>query len=202
MKKLGTNPVIHQPSKIEGVRFGTYTEIGEFSYLENVEFGDFSYAGQFCFFQNTVVKKFANIAAQVRVGPTMHPIDRPTLHHFTYRRILYDFAPRNDEAFFEWRRLQTAVIGNDTWIGHGATIMPGVIVGDGSVIGAGAVVTKNVDPYTVVVGVPAKPIKKRFPDEIAEKLRRIAWWEWDYETVKNRLADFTGSVEAFVEKYS
>lgn len=75
------------------------------------------------------------------------------------------------------------VIGNDVWIGSNAKIMSGVHVGDGSIIAANAVVTKDVEPYTVVGGVPAKMIKKRFPDEIIEMLEQMKWWNWDYEDI-------------------
>lgn len=75
------------------------------------------------------------------------------------------------------------VIGNDVWIGSNAKIMSGVHVGDGSIIAANAVVTKDVEPYTVVGGVPAKMIKKRFPDETIQMLEQMKWWNWDYEDI-------------------
>lgn len=79
--------------------------------------------------------------------------------------------------------------------------MPGVTVGTGSVVGSGAVVTKDVPPYTIVAGVPAKPIRPRFPKHIAEKLLQIAWWDWDRPTLEARFDDLM-NVEQFVEKYS
>lgn len=197
-KRLTEEPLVHEGSALDDVRLGAYTEIGEHGYYENVELGDYSYTGPFCFLQNVVVGKFANIAAAVRIGPTMHPMDRPTLHHFTYRRRLYGLAEQDDDDFFAWRKAQVARVGNDTWIGHGAIIMPGVVIGDGAVVGSGAVVTKDVPPFAVVVGVPARRIKDRFPEGIQAALMRIAWWDWPYEVIKERLADFCGSVEDFV----
>ena len=75
-----------------------------------------------------------------------------------------------DSQFLESRRQKVTTIGNDVWIGHGVTIQSGITVGDGAVIGAGAVVTKDIPPYTIVGGIPAKPLKERFPKEIQKKL--------------------------------
>jgi serine acetyltransferase len=88
------------------------------------------------------------------------------------------------------------------WIGHGATVLPGVKVGDGAVIGAGAVVTKDVAAYAVVGGVPAKTIRQRFPAPIAERLQTLAWWDWEHDRLRQALPDFRAlTVEAFLEKH-
>lgn len=79
------------------------------------------------------------------------------------------------------------IIGNDVWIGAEALIMPGVSIADGAVIGARALVTKNVEPYTVVGGNPARPIKKRFNDDAIQKLLQIKWWDWSLDTLKRNL---------------
>ncbi|MGA2545867.1 MAG: DapH/DapD/GlmU-related protein [Rectinemataceae bacterium] len=200
-KALPVGGLVHDGSSLAEVRLGAYTEVGEGGYYENVELGDYSYTGPYCFLQNTIVGKFANIAAAVRIGPTMHPMDRPTLHHFTYRRVLYGLADRDDEGFFAWRRSMVSRIGHDTWIGHGAIIMPGVTIGDGAVVGSGAVVTKDVAPFAVVAGVPARWIKDRFPRDIAAAMTRIAWWDWSHEEIKARLSDFCGGYEDFVRAY-
>jgi phosphonate metabolism protein (transferase hexapeptide repeat family) len=200
-KKLSKEALIGENCQIVNSKLGEYTELGIFNFCENMEMGDYSYTGQFCFVQNAVIGKFANIAAMVRIGPTMHPIERPTLHHFTYRRKMFGFQDRDDEQFFEKRKSRITYIGHDTWIGHGAIIMPGVRVGNGAVVGSGAVVTKDVDPYTIVAGVPARPIKKRFNDDVVEKLERIKWWDWPYEKIKQNFEDFLLDIDAFVEKH-
>jgi phosphonate metabolism protein (transferase hexapeptide repeat family) len=200
-KRLTEKPLVHEGSSLENVKLGAYAELGEGGYYENAELGDYSYTGPYCFLQNAIVGKFANIAAAVRIGPTMHPMDRPTLHHFTYRRRLYGLADADDEGFFAWRESLVARIGHDTWIGHGAIIMPGVTVGDGAVVGSGAVVTKDVAPYAVVVGVPARRIKDRFAPQLAASMMRIKWWDWSHEQLKARLADFCGSAEDFARRY-
>jgi len=199
--KLTEKPTVHERVSLTNCTLGPWTEVGADSTLENVALGAYSYTGPFGMFQNTVFGKFANIAAQVRVGPTMHPMDRPTLHHFTYRSSWYGFADTDDQEFFAWRADQVARIGHDTWIGHGAVVMPGVTVGDGAVVGAGAVVTKDVAPYTVVAGVPAKFLRRRFDEATTEALQALAWWDWDHERLKVRLLDFKGPVEAFLAKW-
>ena len=111
------------------------------------------------------------------------------------------FDTVEDEEFFQWRRDHHCSIGHDVWIGHGAVIMPGVSIGHGAVIGSGAVVTKDVGPYEVAVGVPAKVIKRRFSEETSEKLLDIAWWDWDRETLENRFEELL-HLDSFLEKYA
>ena len=86
-----------------------------------------------------------------------------------------------------WDNKGDIVIGNDVWIGYEAVILSGVTVGDGAIIGTRAVVTKDVPPYTVVGGVPAKPIRKRFDDAAIEKLQALRWWDWDEEKIKRNI---------------
>ena len=200
-QRLDKEPCIHKDCRLIHAELGEYTEVGISGYLENVQLGDFSYTSEFCMIQNAEIGKFSNIAAMVRIGPTDHPMGRASLHHFTYRRIKYGLADTDDEEFFQWRAEQKVYIGHDTWIGHGAVIMPGVRIGDGAVVGSGAIVTKDVEPYTIVVGVPAQPIRKRFSEDIVHKLREIKWWDWTYEELKQRLEDFYLPIDLFVDKY-
>lgn len=201
-KKLSTDwPIIGENSEISHMEMGKFTEVGMFNFIEDVVMGDYSYTGQFCFLQNTNIGKFVNIAAMVRIGATMHPMERPTLHHFTYRRKMYGFDDKDDIDFFEKRKSKVTYIGHDTWIGHGAIIMPGVIIGDGAVVGSGAIVTKDVEPYTVVAGVPAKFIKRRFTQEQASELQRIKWWDWPHENIKENFNDFLLDIDTFINKH-
>jgi phosphonate metabolism protein (transferase hexapeptide repeat family) len=199
--QLSEKPFIHEHSELTNTRLGVFTEVGLYNFIENAVLDDYSYTGQFCFIQNAQIGKFSNIAAMVRIGPTDHPYERPSLHHFTYRPQMYGFSDRGDEPFFEQRVSRTAYVGHDTWIGHGAIIQPGVTVGDGAIVGSGAIVTKDVPPYAIVVGVPAKVIKYRFSEETIAALQRIKWWDWTYETIKERMDDFHVDIEKFIEKY-
>ena len=93
-------------------------------------------------------------------------------------------------------------IGNDVWIGLGCTILYGVKIGDGATIAAGSVVTKDVAPYTVVGGVPAKLIKEKCSREDAKKMQESAWWNWDTEMIESRVDDFKLPFSEFISKYS
>lgn len=94
------------------------------------------------------------------------------------------------------------IIQNDVWIGHGSTIMSGVTIHNGAVIGAGSVVTKDVPPYAIVGGNPAKVIKYRFTPEQIDKLQQIAWWDWSVEVLEKRKRDFLLDINSFIQKYA
>jgi phosphonate metabolism protein (transferase hexapeptide repeat family) len=150
----------------------------------------------------TQIGKFCSIANHARLNPSNHPTWRATQHHFTYRSSKFGMGP-DEEEFFAWRKEHGVALGHDVWIGHGVLVMPGVSVGTGAVLASGAVVTKDVPEYAVMAGVPAKPIKYRFPREIQEKLLALAWWDWKHERLAGALVDFRElGVEAFIEKYA
>jgi phosphonate metabolism protein (transferase hexapeptide repeat family) len=202
-KKLGIEPLVHETAQVVNSTLGRYTEVADRCRLEEVEMGDYSYIMQDGSIWCATVGKFANIAAAVRINATNHPTWRPTLHHFTYRAADYFDDAENDHDFFAWRRENRVEIGHDVWIGHGATVLPGVTVGDGAVIGAGAVVSRDVAPYTIVGGVPARLIRERFPKSVAERMQALGWWDWDHDRLFAALDDFRHiDTEAFLEKYA
>ena len=95
-----------------------------------------------------------------------------------------------------WDNKGDIVIGNDVWIGYEAVILAGVTIGDGPVIGARAVVTKDIPPYTIVGGVPAKPIRKRFTQETIDLLLKIKWWNWPEERIRQHITEIqSGRIE-------
>ncbi len=199
-KVLGELPYIHPSARVIKSHIGSYTDVGANCFLIETTFDDYSYAAGDADIIYASIGKFCSIASHVRVNPGNHPMDRVTQHHMTYRRKQYGFADSDDDAFFDWRRSFHCTIGHDVWIGHAAIIMPGVSVGTGAVIGSGAVVTKHIEPYTIAGGVAAKPIRKRFSDDVIEALLEIAWWEWDHATIKARFDDLN-DVQGFIEKY-
>lgn len=204
MPKLSADaPLLHPGAKVAGSTFGAWCEVGAGSVILNSDFGDYAYCGRLCDIANSSIGKFGNIAALCRIGPTDHPMERASLHHFMYRSSDYwDDAP-DDAEFFAARAARRTVIGPDTWLGHGAIVKPDVTIGAGAVVASGAVVTKDVAPYMIVAGVPAQPLRARFGPDVAERLMALAWWDWDHARLRDALADFRSlSAEAFLEKYA
>lgn len=99
-----------------------------------------------------------------------------------WERVVPDFPNRGD-----------TVIGNDVWIGHSATIMPGITIGDGAIVAAKAVVSADVRPYAVVAGNPAREVRRRFDDAVVAELLRLRWWEWPVERITAHLEAITGA---------
>lgn len=134
--------------------------------------------------EETVVGSYCSIAENVQIGVYQHPTHTFSTHPFVFLKTLYNKNIHGDfpvlkEKMISFEKLNKAVtIGNDVWIGRNVIVMNGVNIGDGAIIGAGAVVTKDVAPYAIVGGVPAKIIKYRFDKQIIDKLLDIKWWNY------------------------
>jgi phosphonate metabolism protein (transferase hexapeptide repeat family) len=201
VQQLSEAPTIDPSAVILDCHFGRYTEVGALVQMSDSTLDDYSYICRGCELISTDIGKFANIAAMVRINPGFHPMERPSQHHFTYRLSRYGLAAEDDAAFFGWRQRQRVQIGHDTWIGHGAVIMPGVHIGHGAVVGSNSVVTRDVPAYAIVAGAPARVLRMRFPRDIAEALIATAWWDWDHDTLAARLADFS-DLRRFLHRYA
>lgn len=202
VKKLGDVPMIDPSANVRSSSLGRYTEIGARTAFVESTLGDYSYVVNDSNVIYTTIGKFCSIAAHTRINPGNHPMTRASQAHFTYRASAY-FDDAADEAeFFDWRRAHAVRIGHDVWIGHGAIILAGRTIGTGAVVAGGAVVTKDVPAYTIVGGNPARIIRRRFPEAIAERLQALAWWDWEHARLRAALDDFRAQpVEEFVEKY-
>lgn len=165
------NSFIHKTSKIEsGTQF------------INSKMDKHSFCGYDCDISSCDIGSFTSIANGVIIGGGMHPIS-----WVGTSPVFYKGRDSIKAKFSEYERenIKKTAIGNDVWIGNNCLIKQGVIVGNGAVVGMGSVVTKDVKPYTIVAGNPAKPIRKRFDDEIIERLLNSKWWELnDLELLK------------------
>ncbi|TPL90644.1 antibiotic acetyltransferase [Mesorhizobium sp. B2-3-13] len=195
-------PRIHPTAEMKGCKLGRYAAIGERVVLREVIVGDFSYFERHAEAIYTTIGKFCSIAANSRINALEHPIERLTQHKVSYRPNEYFRWLGVDAAFRDRRRSKAVTIGNDVWVGHGAVILPGIAIGNGAVIGANAVVTRNVPSYTIVAGVPAKPIRLRFAPEIAARIEALAWWDWPVETLARAVPDMQAMpIETFLDRW-
>lgn len=134
-----------------------------------------------------VIGRFCSIACGAKFMFTSGNHSMQSLANYTFPIFFDEWGLDAKDICDAWDNKGDTVIGNDVWIGYEAVIMPGVKIGDGAVIGTRAVVTKDVPPYTIVVGVPAKPIRRRFDDATVEKLEALRWWDWDEDRLKRAL---------------
>lgn len=198
---LGNAPLIDATATVTASTLGRFTQIGARTSVALTTMGDYSYVVNDSDIIYSTIGKFVSIAAHTRINPGNHPMERASQSHFTYRASAYFPGEADEEAFFEWRRSRTVTIGHDVWIGHGAVVLAGRTVGDGAVVAAGAIVTKDVAPYQIVAGNPARPVRARFPDDICQRLRALAWWDWTHERLKASLNDFrTLPIAAFLDR--
>lgn len=163
---------IYRGVKIKGSKVGAYTYICPNTDVENAEIG-----------------KFCSISDHCRIGMGRHNLGQlSTSPIFTEKRngTGFQWVPENAGA----ARQEKVYVGNDVLIGSHALILGGVTIGNGSVVGAGAVVTKDVPPYAVVVGVPARIIKYRFPPEVADRLQSLQWWDWPETRLRGSIGLF------------
>jgi phosphonate metabolism protein (transferase hexapeptide repeat family) len=201
-KILSVDPTVDPTAKLHDTKLGAYCEVGARTILYEVAMDDYSYVVNDAQITYTTIGKFCSIAAMTRINPGNHPMHRATQAHFTYRSSAYFHTESDETEFFEWRRSHRVHIGHDVWIGHGAIVLPGRCVGTGAVVAAGAIVTKDVPAYTVVAGNPARPVKRRFAEDVISRLAELAWWDWDHETLRRALPDFRKlAVEDFLAKY-
>ena len=205
--KLGDNIQIFKNVRIIGSKLQGNNSIGDFTTVRNSFVGHHSVLQRNCDILRseignyTVIEKnavihdvkigsFCEISWHCSFGGDNHNYLLPTIHHWYWNKA-FGFEDSEETIggrnFFNKINDEICEIGNDVWIGSGVTINRNVKIGDGAILGAGCVVTKDVPPYAIVGGVPARIIKYRFNERTRERLQNISWWNWPYEILrKNR----------------
>lgn len=173
---------------------GDYTYYDDFEDVSNFEKNvkyHFDFVGD-----KLIIGKFCMIASDVTfiMNGGNHVTEATTAYPFA----IFGGAWQDAMKGKNYPTKGDTIIGNDVWIGHNATIMPGVHIGDGAIIATKAVVTKNVTPYTIVGGNPAKTIKKRFSETTISKLLQLKWWHWDIQKITENVENLTSNPEALL----
>ena len=134
-----------------------------------------------------IIGKFCSIACGAKFLFNSANHKMASLSTYTFPLFFEEWGLEKENVAQAWDQKGDIIIGNDVWIGYEAVILSGVTIGDGAVIGCRAVVTKDVPPYTIVGGVPAKPIRKRFDEETIKELQKIKWWDWPEEKIAGKI---------------
>ncbi len=134
-----------------------------------------------------IIGKFCSVACGVRFLFTSANHTLRSLSTYPFPLFFDQWGLDKRDVRDAWDHRGDIIVGNDVWIGYEAVVMSGVTIGDGAVIAARAVVTRDVPPYTIVGGVPAKPIRKRFSDDVVRKLERLRWWDWPEDKIARNI---------------
>ena len=150
--------------------------------------------------EKLIIGRYCSIACGAKFMFTSENHNMTSLSTYPFPIFDEEWGLNGADITDAWDNNGDIEIGNDVWIGHEAVIMQGVHIGDGAIIGTRAVVTKDVPPYTIVGGVPAKEIRKRFSEDVIAKLIDLQWWNWDDEKVQKNLPDIIkGNVNSLKE---
>lgn len=183
---ISTTSSVNKHSKFEG-----NNRVLDNTYVLNTYLGYMSYLGRNCWIDKTKIGRYCSIGNNVKIVLGNHPTRNFVSTHPIFFRSIFNDVTYNSNHYFEEfsytdvKKKWCCEIGNDVWIGDSVLILNGVTIGDGAIIAAGSVVIRDVPPYAIVAGVPAKVIKYRFNKDQILKLLDIKWWNWTNNKIKN-----------------
>ena len=189
---------IEYMAEIKNCSFGKYNTVYKFARLRDTTLGDYTYVARNSQVYNTKIGKFSCIGPFVNTGMGAHPSSEFVSSHPLFYSTIGQASGLVivDQNLFD--EFPETIIGNDVWIGNNVTVKYGVTIGDGAIIASGAVVTKDVAPYSIMGGVPARLIKYRFTPEEIRFLEEFRWWDKDLEWLKAHKDEFR-NIGRFVE---
>ena len=187
---IADNCIVGDMGHVEDSRLGYMSQLYPLGMMYSSNLGAYSYVQKNSSIWHATIGKFCSISWNVSIGGGEHDFHKVTAHSMLYAKS-YSFV---DEPLYE-RFSEQCEIQNDVWIAAGATILRGVTVGNGAVIGAGAVVTKDVEPYSIMAGVPARKIGQRCDDKLVDELLVVKWWDWPTEKIKSHIELFNKNLD-------
>lgn len=194
---FGRNVSVGQWSTVRNSILGDQVNIQRFNAIDSCEIGSFTYTGRCTTILHSKIGSFSSISWGISIGGADHDLKKVTTHDFLYNPMK-GLLPEGYVPEEHYK--DDCTVGNDVWIGANASILRGLTIGDGAVIGAGSVVTHDVEPYSVVVGSPAKVIKKRFKDDVIERLLKVEWWNFPIDAIRENFDLFNENPEKIIEE--
>ena len=178
----------------KNIVFEKHVTIEHGCYIGAKNIGKYTFVGMNSYIDKSTVSigRFCSIAMNAKISLQNHPHTWVTSHPFTYRKK-YGFV--SNDIQIEGINTKKTTIGNDVWIGANVTILAGVTIGDGAIIGANSLVSKNVEPYCIVSGTPARLVRHRFDPETIAKIQKSEWWNWDDKKIQANLSKFSNTEE-------
>jgi len=184
-------------SAIKNSSINKFSKIESGTSFVNSSMDKYSFCGYNCEISHCEIGSYVSIANNVIIGGGVHPMDWVGMSP-----VFYIGRDSVKKKFSSFERLPptTTIIGNDVWIGNNVLIKQGVKIGHGSVIGMGSVITKNVESYSIVAGVPGREIKKRFDEDVINELLKIKWWDFSDDKLE-RYATYIKNPKFFIKQY-
>lgn len=199
---LGKSRISSSAIILRGCTFEGHNSVGDNTYLSGTSFGYGSFVGFGCEFSNCKIGRFSSLGSNIRVVSATHPVNGFISTHPAFFSDTYWFHYVQASKFKEHLTNEDGLectIGNDVWIGDNVLILGGCKIGNGAIIGMGSIVLHDVPPYTIVAGIPAKEIRKRFPDDTIESLQKIEWWNKPIDWIEKNAEGFS-DVDGFISK--